>query len=63
MSENTCLKKGYNTYVLANEAMQSFNKMNKQGNVLKGVYHCGVCGKWHLTSMNPKDYKGKRKPK
>lgn len=65
--ENKCTKKGYDTYTMAIDALRSLNEMNRRGSELKSsfkltsVYRCVLCNKWHLTSMEQKHYKGKRK--
>jgi len=50
----SCPVSGKNQYTSEAEALQAAEYQEKLGSVSLGVYRCGYCDTWHLTS-NPPD--------
>lgn len=51
-----CTKKKFDTKKLATQRKFEINKEEGK-RVIKRVYQCEVCGRWHLTSQTRKLYK------
>lgn len=53
MSEKICKNKaGFRSAAMAHKQLQRIQESSNRDRKPNRVYHCNICGKWHLTSTD-----------